>query len=154
MTEKMKQVIKIEQKFIAEERSFYRVTTSLSLADFISKEIGNNASESLFVACVNTRNQIIAYTELFKGSINRSIAHPREVFMFGLLNNASHLVLGHNHPSQDTTPSEADKEMTTRMKTCGELMGIPILDHIIVSSTPTKYYSFREEGFFNQDYPF
>ena len=95
----IKNVLKIEQKYISEDRSFYRVTSSVGLANFATNLIGNNASESLLVMCLNTKNEVIAYSEVFKGGINQSVAIPREIFQLALLNNSAKIAVSHNHPS-------------------------------------------------------
>ncbi|MCH0374519.1 JAB domain-containing protein, partial [Enterococcus faecium] len=138
--------LKIEQKYISEDRSFYRVTSSVGLANFATNLIGNNASESLLVMCLNTKNEVIAYSEVFKGGINQSVAIPREIFQLALLNNSAKIAVSHNHPSGYEFPSENDKSFTTNLKNAGKTIGIELLDHIIVTSKNTSYYSFQENG--------
>ena len=142
----IKNVLKIEQKYISEDRSFYRVTSSVGLANFATNLIGNNASESLLVMCLNTKNEVIAYSEVFKGGINQSVAIPREIFQLALLNNSAKIAVSHNHPSGYEFPSENDKSFTTNLKNAGKTIGIELLDHIIVTSKNTSYYSFQENG--------
>ncbi|EKR9302794.1 DNA repair protein RadC [Enterococcus faecalis] len=138
------QVYKIEQKKVYEKEKI-KITSSIKLANFCKEKIGNNASEALLVICLDTKNNIIAYTEMFKGTLNSSIAHPREIYMFALLNNSARIALSHNHPSEDITPSKQDNYMTERMREVGEIIGIELLDHIIVSREE-EYYSYREES--------
>jgi len=70
--------------------------------------------------------------------------HPREIFKASILSNCARLIIAHNHPSGDPTPSNADFSFTNRIVEAGELVGIEIVDHVIVS--PTEYYSFAEKG--------
>ena len=77
------------------------------------------------------------------GSLNQSIVHPREVFKTALLSSAAAIILIHNHPTGDTTPSSEDFEVTRRLQEAGTLLGIKVLDHIIIG---TSYYSFAEMG--------
>lgn len=89
------------------------------------------------------KNRILCMEEVSVGSLNQSIVHPREVFKTALLSSAAAIVLMHNHPSLDPTPSREDREITNRLKEAGDLLGIRILDHIIVGES---YFSFVEQG--------
>ena len=92
----------------------------------------------------NTKNQINAIHRVFTGSLNASVAHPREIFRSAILNNGARIILYHNHPSSDLTPSEADLGFTRRMTEAGEVLGIELLDHFIVSER--SWLSFKEIG--------
>ena len=106
----------------------------------------NNASIAYkyFSKLISLDNQkkLIKYKILFIGTINESIVHPREVFKEAFLESASSIILMHNHPSGNVFPSKADDEITSTFAQIGELMGIKVLDHIIVSSN--SYYSYIE----------
>lgn len=141
-----KSVLKLQQVYVGEEKSYYKVGSSFGLANYASEQIGHNSSEALLVLALNTKNEVIAFTELFRGSLNQSIAHPREIFQFALLNNSARIICSHNHPSGNPTPSENDNAFTARLRQAGELLGIELLDHVIVTDEATKYYSYREEG--------
>ncbi|MFR3362674.1 MAG: JAB domain-containing protein [Enterococcus canintestini] len=141
-----KSVLKLQQVYVGEEKSYYKVGSSFGLSNYASEQIGNNSSEALLVLALNTKNEVIAFTELFRGSLNQSIAHPREIFQFALLNNSARIICSHNHPSGNPTPSENDNAFTARLRQAGELLGIELLDHVIVTDEATKYYSYREEG--------
>lgn len=80
------------------------------------------------------------------GAVDESIAHPREIFKSSILSNATSMILVHNHPSGCLNPSKWDTMMTDRMLKLGELLGIPVLDHIIVGGDNTSYFSFKEKG--------
>lgn len=94
-----KSVLKLQQVYVGEEKSYYKVGSSFGLANYASEQIGHNSSEALLVLALNTKNEVIAFTELFRGSLNQSIAHPREIFQFALLNNSARIICSHNHPS-------------------------------------------------------
>lgn len=79
------------------------------------------------------------------GSLNESMAHPREIFKASILSNAATIMLMHNHPSGNLTPSKHDTMMTDRMAKMCELMGIPLLDHVIVGGDTLQYFSFKEK---------
>ena len=94
---------------------------------------------------LNSRKRIIRTETLFIGSLNESVIHPREIFQIALEENAAALILIHNHPSGDPTPSTFDIEITKELIKAGEILGIPVLDHIIVGAG--KYVSLKEKGF-------
>jgi len=106
--------------------------------------IGNKEQESLLVVLINTKGQIIDSHIVSIGTINKAIAHPRDVFREAIRQNASRIILSHNHPSGDTLASGVDHEMTKRMREVGDLVGIELIDHIIVGPNPTRSYSFAE----------
>ena len=95
-------------------------------------------------AYLNTKNEIIKIEMVFKGSLNTSVAHPREIFKGAVKYSAARILLAHNHPSGNTEPSQADQLFTKRIVECGEMMGIEVLDHFIVGEN--DYISLREYG--------
>jgi DNA repair protein RadC len=98
-----------------------------------------------FVALLlNSRNELILREIISIGSVNASIVHPREVFEPAIRESASSLILAHNHPSGDSTPSEEDETITKRLKEAGKIIGIDVIDHIIVSKN--TYFSFKEHN--------
>ena len=107
-------------------------------------EIGDEAQEVVLVVILDTKNKINAIHRVFTGSLNTSVAHPREIFRSALLNNGARILVYHNHPSGNTEPSEADLIFTKRMEEAGSILGIDLLDHIIVSGK--EWLSLREYG--------
>ena len=89
------------------------------------------------------KNRLSCVDRVAVGSLNSAIVHPREVFKTALLSSAAALILIHNHPSGDPTPSREDLELTGRLKEAGELLGIKVLDHVIIGDT---YVSLCERG--------
>ncbi len=143
--EKVFEVVSIKQ--IVREMDF-EITTVRSPEDaaiIIQKEIGDEDREIFLVLCLNTKNHVIAMHRASIGNVNSAIVHPREVFKAAILNNATTIVVAHNHPSQDTTPSPEDIEVTKRLKDAGDILGIDVLDHIIVSKD--RYVSLQEKGY-------
>jgi DNA repair protein RadC len=88
----------------------------------------------------------IGWKEISRGTLNASLVHPREVFLPAIMLAACSLILIHNHPSSDTTPSREDIELTRRMVQAADILGIEILDHLIV--TDTTHLSFKESKLF------
>lgn len=109
------------------------------------REIGDEASECVLVLCLSTKNKINAMHKVFAGSLNTSVAHPREIYRTAIMNNAARIILYHNHPSGDTEPSEADLSFTRRLADSGDMLGIELLDHFVV--TNDEYLSFREHNY-------
>ncbi len=119
-----------------------------AVADFMRSVMDKiHDKEAFVVAFLNTKNRIIDYDEVSLGSISSAVVHPREVFRNAIVNKASSVVICHNHPSGDLTPSKDDMRSTERLKQAGELVGIPVIDHVIVNGlNRNEYYSFRTEG--------
>ena len=93
---------------------------------------------------LDARNQIIGYETVSIGTLSASLVHPREVFVGALLAKAAGCIVSHNHPTGDPAPSPEDRETTRRLVKAGELLGVPVLDHIIIGDD--RYYSFKESG--------
>jgi DNA repair protein RadC len=104
----------------------------------------NIGQEAFAVITLNQKNMIIDTHVIGLGSVSKVLVHPREVFRTAIIDGASSIVLVHNHPSGDCKPSLDDKKITERMNSVGELVGIKLLDHIIVSHK--GYLSFVDEG--------
>lgn len=100
--------------------------------------------EYFYALYFNNKQELICQKELFIGTLNRSIVHPREIFKQAYLVSASGIICIHNHPSGDTTPSIQDIDFTNKIYEIGKIQGIAILDHIIVSNE--NYYSFYENN--------
>ncbi|MBS3987741.1 MAG: DNA repair protein RadC [Erysipelothrix sp.] len=117
------------------------------LFDWLRLEIGDKQQEHFLVVYLNTQHQIIGVKTLFVGTLDRSIIHPREIFKEAMAVSSSKIMIVHNHPSGTLTPSNADIQVTKNLKEIGELMGIPLLDHLIVSAS--GYVSLRQMNMFD-----
>ncbi|MGC3991528.1 MAG: DNA repair protein RadC [Chthoniobacteraceae bacterium] len=105
--------------------------------------------ESLRVILLDTKHHLICVEEISLGSLNETVAHPREIFRAAIAHSAYGVVVAHNHPSGDPTPSSADRQMTTRLAECARLLQINLLDHVIIGAPRPgllPYFSFREHG--------
>lgn len=98
--------------------------------------------EVFYVLYLDIKNNLITYEEMFRGTVNNSLAHPREIFKKAILESSSFIIVIHNHPSNDTYPSDQDIAFTQHLYKGGEILGIPVLDHIIIGKD--NYYSFHE----------
>lgn len=115
-----------------------------ALFNYVNKKIGFKQREELLVLFLDTRNRVIKDDVVFKGTLNQSIAHPREIFKQAIAYSTAGIIIAHNHPSGDPLPSECDLNLTNQIKECGSLTGIPLVDHIIVSNN--NYFSFKKHG--------
>ena len=106
--------------------------------------IHENPEEYMYMICMNTKNRIIGVFEISHGNVNSSIVGVREIFQKALLANAVSIILMHNHPSGDPTPSREDINVTRRVVDAGKLLGVEVLDHIIVGDK--TYASLKEKG--------
>lgn len=100
--------------------------------------------EHFLVLCLNARRQLLRIETVSVGTLSASLVHPREVFSPAIAHGAAAVVAVHNHPSGDCSPSSEDREATRRLQRAGELLGIPLADHVIVSES--SFFSFRESG--------
>lgn len=107
-------------------------------------DIRNQTKEHFVIVLLNSRNQIIKYEVVSIGLVDTSIIHPREVFEPAIKHVASAVILVHNHPSGQLDPSDADIRTTKQLVECGKLLGIPVVDHVIVTSD--GYLSFVQKG--------
>ena len=101
-------------------------------------------NEVFVILCLSTKCRVLAYHEVSRGTIDATLVHPREVFKAALLGNAATLVLAHNHPSGDPTPSPDDQHLTRRLVDAGRILGITVADHVIVGEG--RWVSFRDAG--------
>ncbi len=100
--------------------------------------------EFFYIILLNRANKIMGYYQLSKGGQSGTVADPKCVFQVALKCAASSIILAHNHPSGNTRPSEADIQLTRKMKESGLILDLPVLDHLILSSE--SYFSFADEG--------
>ncbi len=122
-----------------------RMGRSISSPVDVYAEIRHYADrdQEQFVVCtLNGAHELVQANMVTKGLINRTLIHPREVFSIPLEKRAAAVILAHNHPSGRLEPSDEDVELTKRLKDCGDLLGIKVLDHLII--TPSGYFSFLE----------
>ena len=118
--------------------------TSVGAADVLRPVFADVDREQFLVCGLDAKHGIIGVNVVSMGSLTMSIVHPREVFKPLILMNAAAWICAHNHPSGDPTPSQEDRQLTTRLRQGAELLGITLLDHLIL--TDARYYSFADQG--------
>lgn len=122
-----------------------RMHTPGEIAAHLLPLYGAAPVEQFGVALLDSRHRLMHIRVLSVGSLDSTIVHPREVFKEAASASAAHVVLFHNHPSGDPSPSQEDVELTARMLKAGDVMGIEVLDHVILADE--RYYSFWEAGY-------
>lgn len=122
-----------------------KINSPTSIANIYMEEMRHLQKEHLKVILLDTKNNIIDDKDLSIGTVNASLINPREVFIHALKNQAVHIILLHNHPSGDPTPSREDIHITRRVLEAGDIIGIKLLDHIIIGDG--EYISLKEKGY-------
>lgn len=112
------------------------------VAAYLIEDMKDLRQEWFRVLLLNNRKQVLAYETVSVGTLNASLVHPRDVFEKAIRKNASTIILVHNHPSGNPSPSDEDRLLTKRLTDAGALMGIEVIDHVIVGNG--NYYSFKE----------
>ena len=131
---------------MAKENARERIcmTSAASIADYFMEDLCHLEHEEIWAALFDTKNHLLRAVTLSKGTVNASVISPREVFLAALRHQAVFLILLHNHPSGDPSPSREDILLTHRMVSAGEILGISLLDHIIIGDH--CYFSLKERN--------
>ncbi len=119
------------------------IRSSRDVANLLSDEMRLYENECFKILLLNTKNQLIKVETISVGILNASLVHPREVFKAAIKANSASIIIVHNHPTGDPTPSEEDNETTKRIKEAGKLVGIELLDHIIIGED--GYFSYKDK---------
>ena len=112
--------------------------------ELVPSSVRAGRKEHFIAFYVNARSQLLYWETVSIGTLSSSLVHPREVFAPAISHSAAALIVAHNHPSGDCSPSPEDKDATRRLSRSGELLGIPLLDHLIVAER--GFFSFKEQG--------
>ena len=116
-----------------------------TIADYYMEDLRHKEQEHLLLLLLDVKSKLLGEKILFTGSINASIISPREIYLEALKYHAAGIILLHNHPSGDPTPSMADRRATKKIQEAGSLLDIPLLDHIVIGDK--QYVSFHEKGY-------
>lgn len=120
----------------------YKIKNPWDIYKYYMESLRYQYKEIFKVVLLNTKNEIITDVDISIGTLNSSLVHPREVFREAIRRSSNKIILLHNHPSGNCEPSKEDKSITNRLKDCGELIGIEVIDHIIIGDG--VYFSFKE----------
>ena len=138
---------------MVKEPSIYsteKIRTPDDVLRVIAKELATYDREVFAVLNLKTNGQPINLNICSMGTLDTSVVSPREVFKSCILSNSAAFVGIHNHPSGSLSPSQEDKDVTSRLLACSELLGVKMLDHIIVAGETGDIYSFKSEGLLDQ----
>lgn len=122
----------------------YRISSPKDAADYVMDEMKYLQKEHLRVIMLNTKNMVICSKDVSMGSLNSSIVHPREIYTEAIKRCSASIIICHNHPSGDPTPSLEDINITKRLAECGKIIGIELIDHIVIGDG--TYISLKEKG--------
>lgn len=122
-----------------------RITSSYDVSNYFMNKMRYYNKEHFISVLLNVKGEIIEEVEVSVGDLNSSMTHPREVFVQAVRRSAGSIIFVHNHPSGDPSPSQTDIDTTNRMIQVGELLGIPVLDHIIIGDG--IYVSMKSSGY-------
>lgn len=123
-----------------------KITSPKDVYVILKGLIGDSDRENFALITLDTKNYVTAVHTVSIGTLNSALIHPREVFKVAIIKNAASIIIGHNHPSGNSSESNEDIQVTKRLKESGELLGIQLLDHIIVGDS--EYTSLKEKGLF------
>lgn len=121
-----------------------KVTNSRDVFDYLHGIFGDSNYEAFYILLLNRANKIIRDIMISEGGFSGTVADPKKIFKIALEYGASSVILCHNHPSGNIQPSEADIRLTSKLRKAGEMLDLPVIDHIILGDD--KYYSFADEG--------
>lgn len=124
------------------EQKVLTLNNSKKVYDYFHSMFDYEKQENFYAIYLDSKSNLISFKLLFKGTLNSSTVHPREIFKYAFLESAYSIIVMHNHPSGDVTPSKQDIELTNNLFEIGKIIKIPIVDHIIISKK--GYYSFYE----------
>ncbi len=118
------------------------ITSSAQVAGYFMERLRHRQTECVILVCLDAKGQMLCEKKLSEGSVRMALIPPREVFLEALSCRAVNILLVHNHPSGDPTPSRADRDLTESIREIGQKLDIPLLDHIVIGDN--RYVSFKE----------
>jgi len=121
-----------------------KITSSMNVFEYFSSILGDNTYEAFYILLLNRANRVIREIQISEGGFSGTVADPKKIFKIALEYSASSIILCHNHPSGNIQPSDADIKLTHKLKSAGEMLDLPVIDHIILGEE--KYFSFADEG--------
>lgn len=121
-----------------------QITNSHEVFEYLQITLSDTPYEAFWIVLLNRANHIMRTIKISDGGMTGTVADPKRIYKMALENNASSMILCHNHPSGNVRPSDADRKLTQKLKKAGEMLDIIVTDHIIIGDN--KYFSFRDEG--------
>jgi DNA repair protein RadC len=142
---RLKAAISLGRKLLQPEEERVAIHSPSDAADILSPILAHREQEFLVVLVVDTRNRVIDWVEVYHGSLNSSMVRVAELFKPAIQRNAAAIIMSHNHPSGDPTPSPEDINLTRAVVQAGKLMDIDVLDHLVIGSGG-RFVSLKERG--------
>ncbi len=121
-----------------------QITNSHEVFEYLQFTLSDTPYEAFWIVLLNRANHIMRTIKISDGGMTGTVADPKRIYKMALENNASSMILCHNHPSGNVRPSDADVKLTQKLKKAGEMLDIFVTDHLIIGDN--KYFSFRDEG--------
>lgn len=121
-----------------------KVRSPVDVFSLLRERAGAEEQEVFYVVLLNSQSRVLAVQEVTRGILNSSLVHPREVFRLAIAYAAAGIIVAHNHPSGDPTPSADDRSVTRQLADAGRLLDIPLYDHVIIAGE--RWVSFAETG--------
>ena len=121
-----------------------KIGSSIDVFEYFAGIIGDANYEAFYILLLNRANKVIREIQISEGGFSGTVADPKKIFKMALEQNASAIILCHNHPSGNIKPSDADIKLTHKLKNAGEMLDLPVIDHIILGEE--NYYSFADEN--------
>ena len=137
--------IELGRRVAQKQEELLTIRSPQDAAGYLTELLCLDQQEKFYCLYLNTKNQVVFEKTIFVGSLNASIVHPREVYKEAVKWSAASIIVCHNHPSGDPTPSREDIEVTKRLIDAGEMIGIECLDHLIIGDR--RYISLKEKGY-------
>ena len=134
-------LFELNKRFTFAKKNGEPIKSPKDVFEYAYPFLSNLDKECFMVLHLNSKNEVIKNEIVSIGILNASLVHPREVFKSAIKESANSIILVHNHPSGDTTPSKDDEEVTTKLFDAGDLLDIKVIDHVII--TKSGYYSFK-----------
>ena len=134
--------IELGKRSLKTSKKNIKILDGLSVYNLMKYDFMNYYQEKFIVILLDTKKNLISKETLFIGTLSSSTVHPREIFKSAILSSASSIIVVHNHPTGDPTPSKEDISLTNSLKESGKTIGIPLVDHVIIGIN--RFYSFYE----------
>ncbi|MPM29795.1 hypothetical protein SDC9_76336 [bioreactor metagenome] len=135
-------------KRMAKPKALETLQNSEDAASFLMPLLRHEKQEKFLVLCLNSKNQLLKLSTVFVGTLNSTVVHPREVYQVAIQYASAGILVAHNHPSGDPTPSNEDLKVTQNLIESGRVMGIPLLDHLVIGHG--RWHSLRSTGMFER----
>ena len=134
----------VRVNYVSTSAKPFRISGPDDVANFVRSILTDNSREHFVALYLDGSHRVASYSIVSIGSANQASVHPREVFQRAVLVGATAIAIAHNHPSGDLSPSNADREVTVKIRDAGKILGITVLDHVII--TDISQHSLREDS--------